>query len=147
MRTRQTVALGLAMALAAGMSMPPALIAGPQGSGSISGIAKDAKKPYPKWSVRARKTDQGVIAATVPLDTNAQFALTGIDPTKYVVELLNEDGKVVCTEGPIDLTQQANKTGVVIDCGNPLAAWLLSSAGVAGVTAAIVAAGPISAFR
>lgn len=149
MKTRQTVALGLAMALATGMIMQPLRAGASQGAGSISGIAKDAKKPYPKWSVRARNPEQGQVAATVPLDTEAKFSLTGIDPTKYVVELLNEDGKVVCTEGPFDLTKQANnkKDGVVIDCGNPAALWLLAAAAAAGITAGVVAAGPASPSR
>ena len=147
MRTQQTVALGLAMALATGMIMQPVSAGVRQGSGAISGIAKDAKKPYPKWSVRARNTVQGQIASTVPLDTDAKFALVGIDPAKYGVELLNEDGKVVCTEGPFDLTQQPNRPDVVIDCGNPAAWWLLAAAAAAGITAGVVAAGPASPSR
>jgi hypothetical protein len=147
MRIRQTVALGLAMALATGLIMQPLGARGAQGSGSISGIAKDAKKPYPKWSVRARNTVQGTIASTVPLDQDAKFALNAIDPAKYVVELLNEDGKVVCTEGPFDLTQQPNRPNVVIDCGNPAAWWLLAAAAAAGITAGVVAAGPASPSR
>ena len=147
MKTRQTVALGLAMALATGMIMQPLRAGASQGAGSISGIAKDAKKPYPKWSVRARNPEQGQVAATVPLDTDAKFSLAGIDPTKYVVELLNEDGKVVCTEGPFDWTKQPNKTGVVIDCGNPAALWLLVAAAAAGITAGVVAGGPASPSR
>ena len=147
MRTQQTVALGLAMALATSMIMQPVSAGVRQGSGAISGIAKDAKKPYPKWSVRARNTVQGQIASTVPLDTDAKFALVGIDPAKYVVELLNQDGKVVCTEGPFDLTQQPNRPDVVIDCGNPAAWWLLAAAAAAGITAGVVAAGPASPSR
>ena len=147
MKSRQTVALGLAMALATGLMMQPVRAGGSQGSGSISGLAKDAKKPYPKWSVRARNTVQGQVAATVPLDTDAKFALNGIDPAKYVVELLNENGKVVCTEGPFDLTQKPDRPGVVIDCGNPAAWWLLAAAGAAGITAGVVAAGPASPSR
>ena len=73
--------------------------------------------------------------------------MVGIDPAKYVVELLNEDGKVVCTEGPFDLTQQPNRPDVVIDCGNPAAWWLLAAAAAAGITAGVVAAGPASPSR
>ena len=147
MRIRQTVALGLAMALATGLIIQPVGARGSQGSGSISGVAKDAKKPYPRYSVRARNTAQGQIAATVPLDTDAKFALNAIDPANYVVELLNEDGKVVCTEGPFDLTQRPNRPDVVIDCGNPAAWWLLAAAAAAGITAGVVAAGPASPSR
>jgi hypothetical protein len=146
---RQTLALGLAVAMATGLSMQP-LRAGSQGSGSISGIAKDAKKPYPEYSVRGRIVEgqgAGNMTQPVPLDTDAKFALSGIDLAKYQVELLNKKGEVVCTEGPFDLTQQPNRPDVVIDCGNPAAWWLLAAAGAAGITAGVVAAGPSSPAR
>jgi hypothetical protein len=146
---RQTVAFALAVAVAAGMIATPALGAGgSQGAGSISGTAvKEAKKPFPNYSVRARNVVQGTIGSSVPLDPQGNFALTGIDPAKYLVELLDPKGKVVCTEGPFDLTQQATKTGVEIECGNPAAWWLLAAAGAAGITAGIVANGPASPAR
>jgi hypothetical protein len=149
MRTRRTVALGLAMAFATGMMIQPALGAGgPQGAGAISGTAdKQAKKPFQNYSVRARNVQMGNIAATTPLEVDGKFALASIDPAKYLVELLDPQGKVVCTEGPFDLTKQAQKTGVTIDCGNPAAWWLLAAAGAAGITAGIVNNGSASPSR
>jgi ABC-type branched-subunit amino acid transport system permease subunit len=151
MRTRQSVAFALAITVAAGMIGQPALGAGgPQGAGSISGTAdKEAKKPFPNYSVRARNVEQGAIAATVPLDAQGAFVLAGIDDkAKYLVELLDPKGKVVCTEGPFDLTQQPAKNGVKINCGkNPAAWWLLAAAGAAGITAGVVANGPASPAR
>lgn len=149
MRTRQTVAFALAVAVAAGMISQPAFGAGgSQGAGSISGTAmKEAKKPFPNYSVRARNVAQGVIAASVPLDPQGNFALSGIDPAKYLVELLDPKGKVVCTEGPFDLTQQPTKSGVDVRCGKPAAWWLLAAAGAAGITAGVVANGPASPAR
>jgi hypothetical protein len=149
MRTRQTVALAVAFSFAIGMAVTPALLAGaPQGPGAISGTAKrEAKKPFTNYSVRARDVKQGVVAATVQLDSNGDFALSGVDQANYLVELLDAKGKVVCTEGPFDLTKQATKTGVTIECGKPAAWWLLAAAGAAGITAGVVTNDPASPAR
>jgi hypothetical protein len=145
---RQTVAFALAVTVAAALISQPVMGAASQGAGSISGTAeKEAKKPFPNYSVRARNVVAGTIGASVPLDPQGNFALTGIDQAKFLVELLDPKGKVVCTEGPFDLTTQATKTGVDIRCGNPAAWWLLAAAGAAGVTAGIVANGPASPAR
>ena len=149
MRTRQTVALSLAMACATGLIMQPGLRAGaaPE-AGTIAGTAKrEARKPFPDYSVRLRNVQQGVIAATVQLDPSGDFTLAGVDPANYLVELLNAKGKVVCTEGPFDLSKQPSKTGVNIECGQPAAWWLLAAAGAAGITAGVVANGPASPAR
>jgi hypothetical protein len=149
MRTRQTTALALAVTFAAAIIVQPAVIAG-QGAGNISGTAnKEAKKPYTDYSVRARHVQLGTIAATVPLDPQGNFALSGIDPANYLVELLDAKGKVVCTEGPFDLTKmaQTTKAGVNIECGNPAAWWLLAAAGAAGITAGVVVNDPVSPSR
>lgn len=149
MRTRQTVAFALAFTFAMGLVVTPALRAGaPQGAGAISGTAKkEAKKPFTNYSVRARNVQQGVVAATVQLDMNGDFALASIDPANYLVELLDSKGKVVCTEGPFDLTKQATKTGVNIECGRPAAWWLLAAAGAAGITAGVITNDPASPAR
>ncbi|MBA2303333.1 MAG: carboxypeptidase regulatory-like domain-containing protein [Acidobacteria bacterium] len=149
MRTRQTVALTLAMAFATGLIMQPGLRAGAaQEAGTIAGTAKrEARKPFPEYSVRVRNVQQGVIAATVQLDPSGDFTLAGVDPANYLVELLNAKGKVVCTEGPFDLSKQPSKTGVNIECGKPAAWWLLAAAGAAGITAGVVANDPASPAR
>jgi hypothetical protein len=149
MRTRRTVAFGLAMAFATGMIMQPALMAGgPQGAGAISGSAdKQAKKPYADYTVRARNVQMGNIGASTPLDSEGKFALANIDPANYLVELLDKKGKVVCTEGPFDLSKSPVKGNVVVDCGNPAAWWLLAAASAAGITAGVVNNGPASPAR
>jgi hypothetical protein len=117
-----------------------------QGNGQLAGTAKnEAKKPYDKFSVRARNVSQGQqqgsIAGTTQLDTDGKFNLPGLAPAKYVVELLNQDGKLICAEGPFDITINPNKKDdIKISCGHPAAWWLLAAAGAAGVTAGIVAA-------
>ena len=149
MRTRQTVAFALAVAFSTGMIVQPTLRAGAaQDPGAISGTArKEAKKPFTDYSVRARNVAQGVIASTVQLDVDGNFAMAGIDPAKYLVELLDSKGKVVCTEGPFDLSTQPSKSGVNIECGKPAAWWLLAAAGAAGITAGVVANDPASPAR
>jgi hypothetical protein len=91
---------------------------------------------------------QGIIAASTPLDPSGGFTLSGIDPANYLVELLDPKGKVVCTEGPFDLSKQSAKAGVNIDCGKKTAAWLLlAAAGAAGVTAGVITNDPASPSR
>ena len=144
MRTRQIVAVGMAIAMATVMTLQPVVAGKSQGAGAISGIAKEAKKPYTDFSVRGRIVDGvgiGNLTTPVPLDTQARFNLAGIDLAKYQVELLNKQGKVVCTEGPVDLTKLPNQSNVVIDCGNPYAWVLLGVAAITGITAGVVAAG------
>ncbi len=152
MRTRQIVALGMAVTMATVMTLQPAAAGNRQGAGSISGIAKDAEKEngrYDRYRVRGRiiaGAGQGNVTQVVPLEPDAKFALPGIDLAKYEVELLREkknkpgEYDIVCTEGDFDLTQQPNKTDVVIDCGNPAAWWLLAAA-AAAITAGVVARG------
>jgi len=148
MQTRQTVALALAMLIAGGAVAPPALRAGAQETVAISGTArKEARKPYTDYSVRARNVELGTVAATASLDQSGDFALAGVDLAIYLVELLDPKGKVVCTEGPFDLTKQPVRSNVNIECGKPAAWWLLAAAGLAGITAGVVSNDPASPAR
>lgn len=148
MKTRKTVALALAVAFGSGLLGQPALRAGAQEAAAISGTAKkEAKRPYTNYSVRARNVQQGTVAATVQLDQSGNFALASVDPANYLVELLDSKGKVVCTEGPFDLSKQPVRSNVNIECGKPAAWWLLAAAGAAGITAGVVANDPASPSR
>lgn len=113
-----------------------------QQQGQISGTAKDqAKEPYPEYSVRVRDVANGQIGGTTPLDNTGAFSVPSLATANYVVELLNKDGKVVCTEGPFDLSQQLIRDGVIVDCNKfPAAFWLLGAGAAAGITAGVVAA-------
>jgi hypothetical protein len=139
MRLRQFVA----MAVAAAMAAVPILAQQAPPSVTISGIAKkEAKKPYTDYTTRARDVQTGVIAGTATnADPDANFTITGLPPANYVVELLNKDGKIVCTEGPYDLTKTFVKNEVDISCNKvPAAWWLLGVAAAAGITAGVVVA-------
>ena len=139
MRLRQFVA----MAVAAAMAAVPILAQQAPPTVTISGIAKkEAKKPYTDYTTRARDVQTGVIAGTATnADPDANFTITGLPPANYVVELLNKDGKIVCTEGPYDLTKTFVKNEVDISCNKvPAAWWLLGIAAAAGITAGVVVA-------
>jgi hypothetical protein len=121
-----------------------------QANGTLAGTAKDeAKKPYADYTVRARDVQQGTIATATPLDQDAKFRLGSLQPAHYVVELVNKDGKVVCSEGPFNLTQQnLAKDNIDISCRHvPAAWWLLGAAAAGGITAGVVASGPASAAQ
>jgi hypothetical protein len=138
MKTRIT-ALITATALTLGAT-PALLAAGP----SIAGTAKDeAKKPYTDYTVRVRDVVQGSVGGSVALDAAGSFALPDLTATKYLVELVDRNNKVVCTEGPFDLARQAEKTDVKINCNKvPTAWWLLGAAAAAGITAGVAAGSP-----
>lgn len=144
MKKHPIVAFALALTMAA--STVPALFA--QQSTTLAGTAKDeAKRPYTDYSARAR-SEQGVISDVTKLTTEGNFSLPGLGTDKYFVELLNKDGKVVCVEGPFDMTKQAVKNDVVVDCGKfPAAWWLVVGAAAAGITAGVIALDDASPSR
>jgi len=139
---------GLTLALIGSLALGPVHAAGQtSGPGLLSGTAKHkAKQPFTDYTVRARDVGNGTIAATKVLDTAGDFSVPSLTLANYLLELVDKSGKVVCTEGPFQLTQAAaQKTNVNIDCGVPPAAWLLlAGAAAAGVTAGVVAGGPAS---
>lgn len=146
MLIRKLIALSLALALAI-MAVPHVFAA--QSAARIGGTAKDeAKKPYEDYQVRARVADGKDIVATVGLDQRAGFELTSLNPGKYIVELYNtRERKVVCTEGPFNITTpETLLQNVEIDCGRVPVAWLLLAA-AAGVTTGIVTRGDASPSR
>src|SRR5215813_4269063 len=99
MMNRQLVAAVLAVALAA----PASLLAAAQ-SVTISGTGKnEAKKPYTDYSTRGRDVQTGSTTTPVSLDQNGNFSMTGLPVANYIVELLDKNGKVVCSEGPFDM--------------------------------------------
>jgi hypothetical protein len=142
MKTRM---MAVAVALAMASSAASTLLAQ---SATLGGTAKDeAKRPFTDYTVRARDA-QGTVGATQPLDAQGNFTLSSLASTRYVVELVDKNGKVVCTEGPFDMAAQATKSDVNIDCNKvPAAWWLLGAAAAAGVTAGVVAAGDASPSR
>ena len=59
------------------------------------------------YTVRARDVATGMIAGNVPLTADALFTLPDLSSSRYLIELVRHQGnqdRVVCTEGPFDLT-------------------------------------------
>ena len=119
--------------------MPASLFA--QQSTSLAGTAKDeAKQPYTNYTVRARDVTAGTIADTVPLNAQGGFSITGLTTAKYHRGTREQEDKVVCTEGPFDMSQQAIKSDVIVDCNKKVVTTALVAAALAaGVTAGVVA--------
>jgi hypothetical protein len=148
MKMRNTFQAVVAVAVATALSGTTLLAQQAQAgqSGQISGTAKDeAKKPYSDFSVRARDAQSLQIAGTSTLDSEGAFTLPNLTPAKYSIELVNKEGKVVCTEGPVDTTSQYNQGGLVIDCNKvPVVWWILGTAAGVGITAGALAGDPES---
>jgi len=139
MMMRHIVAVTVAAAIAA----VPILAQQAAPTVTLSGIAKkEAKKPYTDYTTRARDVQTGVIAGTTTnADPDANFTIGNLPPGNYVVELLNKDGKIVCTEGPYDMTKTFVRNDIDISCNKvPAAWWLLGIAAAAGITAGVVIA-------
>src|SRR5436190_4591209 len=101
-------AIAVAFALASGAAQTALLAAGQQ-TATIAGTAKDeAKKPYSDYSVRARDVATGMVVGNTPLTTDGNFSLPDLSSSKYLIELVrhqnNNQDKLVCAEGPFDLT-------------------------------------------
>jgi hypothetical protein len=154
----RTIKAGLALALVGGFLLAPLSAAGRQ-DGVISGSASaEAKKPYDQYIIRARDVSTNTVAQKTMLDANADFAVNGLTPGTFLIELVKdaqpngEGGKIVCTAGPFTLQDSASqindfmmKKGANVRCNRPVAAyWLLGAAAAAGITAGIAAGGPVS---
>jgi hypothetical protein len=154
----RTIKAGLALALVGGFLLAPLSAAGRQ-DGVISGSASaEAKKPYDQYIIRARDVSTNTVAQKTMLDANADFAVNGLTPGTFLIELVKdaqpngEGGKIICTAGPFTLQDSASqindfmmKKGANVRCNRPVAAyWLLGAAAAAGITAGIAAGGPVS---
>lgn len=135
---RRILSASLAASLAMGVA--PTLLAQ---QGSISGRAtSEARRPYTDYNVQLVDTATKQLTGTVPLDDRGQFAFTGVEGDKqYLVQLFNlKENKIVCTEGPYALIapNQLIRNDVNINCGKPVALWLLAAAAGVATTAAVV---------
>ena len=153
----RTLKAGFALALLGSFLLAP-LSAAARQDGVISGsAAAEVKKPYDPYTVRARDVSTNTIAQKTTLDANAEFAVNGLNPGTFLIELVKdaqpngEGGKIICTAGPFTLQDNATqldlmiKKGANIRCNRPVAAWwLLGAAAAAGITAGIAAGGTAS---
>ena len=106
-------------------------------SRASSAVARPAKRASPiritrcGWSTWRTAS----LSGTVPLDHKGVFAFASVEVDKqYLVQLFNvRENRIVCTEGPYPLRpDQLNKNDVNINCGKPVALWLLTAVAAAG---------------
>jgi hypothetical protein len=153
----RTLKAGFALALVGSFLLAP-LSAATRQDGVISGsAAAEVKKPYDPYIVRARDVTTNTISQKTTLDANAEFAINGLNPGTFLVELVKDaqpngdGGKIICTAGPFTLQENASQLDLMIKkdanirCNRPVAAWwLLGAAAAAGITAGIAAGGTAS---
>jgi hypothetical protein len=134
---RRILSASLAASLAVGVS--PVLLAQ---QGAISGRAtSEARRPYTDYNVQLVDTATKQLAGTVPLDDKGLFAFPSVEGDKqYLVQLFSvKENRIVCTEGPYALIapNQLIKNDVNINCGKPVALWLLAAAAGVATTAGV----------
>ena len=152
----RTLKAGLAVALMGSVLLAPLGAAARRQDGVISGsAAAEVKQPHSQYIVRARDVSNNQIAQTTTLDASGEFALNGLSPGAFMVELVKgatpdgQGGKIICSAGPFTLQDSASqvtdlmiKKGANVQCNRPVAAWyLLGAAAAAGITAGIVSTG------
>ena len=147
------------MALAIVSMAMPSVMAAPQGTGKIEGIAKDANQaPLAGVTVQCRNTATGQIVATQQTTSTGAFSFTGLLPGTYVVEIVDRDGKIIGVSASLQLTAAAMTiTGVAIAAtaagsvaaATGFGAWLTSTTGllVLGGVGAAAVAGVVIATR
>ena len=147
MHTSRTLTLSLVATLVLG-AVPTPSTAQTQTT-IIRGTAKDeAKTPFTDFTVQARELEAGRMTNSVPLDQDGNFVLKGLPVYKYMLELIDPQGRVVCTEGPLDVTTTQPTLDVDVNCGHVPAAFLiLGAAAAGGAVAGVTVDPPASASR
>ena len=94
MRTR-VLAVWAAVSIALGVSV----VAGPQPSApatAINGVAWEAdNSPVAYAKIRLRNVVSGRIQSGIIADADGRFVFTAIPPGAYLIELVNDDGRVL----------------------------------------------------
>jgi hypothetical protein len=103
-----------------------------EGSGRISGVALDsATKPLANVTARLRNVDSGQLVGETKTNARGEYTFTGLNPGRFVVEIVSDKGDIIGTTSAISLTVGAMvATGVTVT----------ATAAAAGATAAAAAA-------
>jgi hypothetical protein len=121
---------------------PFAMHAVAQDTGALAGRS-NYRDPDVVYEVRIQSTDTNEIVGRMTLPDDRRFSISGIGlPGRFLVVLYDVTrDRVVCTEGPYELTpgslDSAQKLDLVISCGRPPAALLLAI--LAGATTGVLA--------
>ena len=120
------VALALGLAVATDAS---------QGTGKISGIARDAQNQVlPGVKVQLRNVDTGQLVGTTKADAKGAFEFVGLNPGNHVVEIVSNSDQIIGVSPSMALAAGGVITGVGV------------SASAAGAVAGAAAAGGVGAF-
>jgi hypothetical protein len=135
----------------------PARVAQAQ-TGAITGVAQGANKAtLANYTVRVRNVQTGQIAGTTTSNTAGSFSFAGLQPTNYVVEVVNAAGQVVglspsiavAAGATVSVTVGAAAAGAIaaasaggfslLGLGTVASVAVVTAAGVAGVVAVVAA--------
>ena len=135
------------------MTLGLAVVAGEgQGTGKISGVARDAQNQVlPGVKVQLRNVDTGQLVATTKASASGAFEFTGLNPGNYIVEIVDDSGKIIGLSPLTALAAGGAVTGLMVSAAAAAAAgggaFFASTAGIlllvglgAGVTAGVIAA-------
>ncbi len=112
---KRSFALALIVALVA-LGIPAApLAAAPQVAGTISGFAKEAGgQPAANVVVRLRNVDNNQIAGVMRTEPTGAFMFSNVPAGNYVVEIVDDAGRVLAAGAQITLVQKATMGGIIV---------------------------------
>ena len=120
------------VAIALGMAI---VVDAAQGTGKISGIARDAQSQVLAGvKVQLRNVDTGQLVATTKAGPDGAFEFTGLNPGNYIAEIVDNSGKIIGLSASTALAAGGAITGLIV------------SASAAGAAAGAAAAGGAAAF-
>jgi hypothetical protein len=118
------IALGLAVLASAG-----------QGTGKISGTARNAQgQVLPNVKVQLRNIDTGQLVATSRAGADGAFEFTGLNPGNYVVEVVDDSGRIIGLSPSTALAAGGAVTNLVVaaSAAGTLAGAVATAGGVGG---------------
>jgi hypothetical protein len=111
---KRMLALTLVAALAF-LGVPTASFAGAPINSSVAGVAKDTTgKPLVNATVRLRNVITGQLAGTARTTGAGAFTFQNLASGNYVVETLNDAGRVTAASASVDLAPGAAVSGVAV---------------------------------
>ena len=132
-----------------------------QAAGRISGMVRDAQgQALPNAKLQLRNVDTGYAVATTRAGADATYQFSGVLPGTYVVEIVDDAGRVLGLSVASSMTADAALTGLIVSLSSTgavagaaaaggLGAFFASTGGIlllagigAGVAAGIVAVKP-----
>jgi hypothetical protein len=120
------IVLALGAAIAADAAQP---------GGTIAGIVRDAQgQMLPNVKLQLRNVDTGQVVAKTRAGADAAYQFTGVAPGNYIVEIVDDSGKVIGLSAAMALAAGGAVTGLAV------------TATAAGAVAAAAAAGGVAAF-